>query len=198
MADAIPHSVIPPAPPRIDSGERDLLTRVRVGDPQAFATLVEQYLEQVTRVAYYIVGSRDAADDVAQIVFVQIWEQRAVLDPARPIKPYLLRAVRNRALDERKADAVRSRHRLQAIAEATAGTVAAVVPSPEGAVLSAATVQAAVARLSERRQLALRLRLEEQLTHAEIGHILDIAPAAAERLVARALQEVREILGVLD
>ena len=39
-------------------------------------------------------------------------------------------------------------------------------------------------------------RWKEQLTPAEIGHVLGISPVAAERLLFRALGELRKILRV--
>jgi len=96
--------------------------------------------------------------------------------------------VHNRALDERKAAAVRSRFRDAGIA----GT--SVEPSPEERILAKAVVWTAVDQLSERRRLAVRLRFTEQMTHTEIGQVLGISPLAARLLVTRALSELRTIL----
>jgi DNA-directed RNA polymerase specialized sigma subunit len=40
----------------------------------------------------------------------------------------------------------------------------------------------------------LRLRLEEELTHAEIADVLGVSPLAAQRLVARAIADLRQLL----
>ena len=173
--------------------ERALVGRLQAGDPDAFAAIVARYAERLTRFAFYIVGSHDAADDVVQQVWVQLWERRAIVEPDQ-LTPYLYRAVRNRALNEQSASAVRERFRANVQAEAATGTATAAVPSPEDAVLTIAVVQAAVDRLSDRRRLAIRLRLEEELTHAEIAEILGVSAVAAQRLVARAIADLREIL----
>ncbi len=174
--------------------ERALVARVREGDTNAFRVLVETHMDSITRFAFYIVHSRDVADDIAQNVFVGMWEYRTTLDPARPLKPYLFRAIRNRALNERKSNAVRERYRSDMQADAEAGSSRAFEPSPEGVILDTMAVQAALEQMSDRRQLVLRLRLEDELTHAEIAEVLELSYEAAKRLVARALAELQKIL----
>ncbi len=174
--------------------ERALVARLHEGDTTAFRVLVETYMDSVTRFAFYIVHSRDSADDIAQNVFVGMWEYRARLDPDRPLKPYLFRAIRNRALNERKSNAIRERYRSDVQADAEAGSLRAFEPSPEGVILDTMAVQAALEQLSDRRQLVLRLRLEDELTHAEIAEVLDLSYEAAKRLVARALADLQKIL----
>jgi RNA polymerase sigma factor (sigma-70 family) len=177
-----------------ESDEHALVTRVRDGDTAAFRVLVEKYLDAVTRFAFYIMRSHDAADDIAQAVFVSMWEHRESLDPRRSIRSWLFRAARNRALNERKAAEVRDRYRSDVQADVSAGSLAGFEPSPEEFILDTATVQNALAQLSERRRLTLRLRLEDELTHAEIADVLDVSYEAAKRLVARALADLQKIL----
>ena len=168
--------------------DRMLSAQLRDGNPDAFARVVVQYTDRLTRLAFYITGARDSADDVVQDVFVDLWERRDALR-VESLKSYLFRAVHNRALNDRKATAVRKRYQLTALAEAEAAA-----PSPEYRVLTQAAVQSAVDQLAERRQIAIRLRFEEQMTHAEIASILAISPLAARLLVARALADLREFL----
>ncbi len=59
----------------VPSGEDDvawesaLAARIREGDSHAFALLIEQYLDRLTRFAMAMVDSRDTAEDVVQYVF---------------------------------------------------------------------------------------------------------------------------------
>lgn len=183
----------PARPPDIPT-DAELVTQLRAGDPRALTALVEEYIDALVRFAYYLLGSEDAAKDVVQDVFVRIWEQPGALDPTRSIKRYLYAAVRNHAFDQRKHEAVRTRHREATLAAAAVDSSLLETPSRENVILSEATVQAAIGKLSERRQEAVRLRIQEQLTHAEIGQILGISTAAAERLVQRALDDLQKIL----
>lgn len=184
---------------RVDSNfeeEIALIARLREGDTEAFRALSKHYLNMLTRFAYYMSRSRDLADDIVQHVLIGVWENRVSLEPDRSLKSYLFRSIRNRALDERKAAMVRDRYKDGAYQDAVAGVIHAYTPSPESGILTTITVQNAIDQLSERRQLAVRLRLEEGMSHAEIAEVLQLTPENAKRLVARSITELRKILGV--
>jgi RNA polymerase sigma-70 factor (ECF subfamily) len=178
---------------RVQERERGWVEGVRRNDQAALASIMESYVASLIRFATHIIGSRDLAEDIVQYVFIRIWDRRATLDPERPLKPYLFRAVHNRALDERKASRVRALYRQQFVGDCVAGAVQPTVPSPEGEILTLAAIQSALEQLPERRRVALRLRLEE-FSHAEIGEIMGVSSVAAQSLVSRALADVRNIL----
>lgn len=180
-------------PQSVCDAERFLVARLRAGDSQAFTELITRYTNQLTRFAFYTVGSRDAADDIVQQMFVELWERRSTLAPDQ-LKPYLFRAVRYRALNERRSQGVRQRHRTDVEAAIASHDYPVTVQSSEEYVLTLAVVQAAVEVLPERRQLAIRLRLEEEMTYPEIAEVIGVTPMAAQRLVARAMAELRELL----
>lgn len=173
--------------------ERALVAQLCQGDARAFAAIMERYMARLILFAHRMVGTRDLAEDIVQNVFIQVWERRTTIDPARPIKSYLFRAVQNRALNERKAARVRDQYRQWVQEAAEAGIISGIIPSPEGDILTATAVWSAMAQLPERRRLALQLRLEE-LTHAEIGEVLGLSPLAAQSLVARAIASLRDRL----
>jgi RNA polymerase sigma-70 factor (ECF subfamily) len=53
------------------------------GDVSAFETLYRQYEKLVFRTAYLVTGSKEAAEDVLQEVFVSVWRFRNTYDPNR-------------------------------------------------------------------------------------------------------------------
>ncbi len=184
--------------PELTKDDQLLVRQISEGDVRAFTSLVTKYLFPVTRFAYNMVRSEDAAEDIAQNVFIQLWERRAGLGEIRSIKAYLFRIVKNIALNERKAFSVRKRHQAQVYADPRQGIVPGQWDREESLLLTTTTVQEAIHELPERRQLVLRLRLEDELSHAEIGEILGISPQAAQVLAGRALAELRKKLGVFD
>ncbi len=194
MADQIvtdphsdPYSELDPAT------ERTLVVGIQTGDSAAFLRLVTIFSNRLMRFAFHIVGSRDAAEDVVQQVFVQLWERHEAFNPYR-VKPYLFGAVRNRALKERRTESVRQRHRTAVQDEGASGMPFGSMPSPENRILTSAMIQTAIAKLPERRRLVVRLRLEEEMTNAEIAEVLGLSVVAAKRLVARAIVELRNAL----
>jgi RNA polymerase sigma-70 factor, ECF subfamily len=107
--------------PAIDVGaEVELLRRIGGGDRQSFAQLYDRFSSAVFSAAYRIVNNQQAAEDVLQEVFLQIWEKAALYDPARG-KPltWAITLTRNKAIDRLRA--TQRRGRLQESLERDAG-----------------------------------------------------------------------------
>src|SRR2546429_9244356 len=87
---------------------RDLVARIRAGDEAAFEAMFRAYYDPLCRHVAPYLGSRDAAEDAVQGLFVRIWEDRArwvVSD----LGHYLYTAVRRRAISQVRRIAVRRR-----------------------------------------------------------------------------------------
>jgi len=71
--------------------EARLIGRAFQGDETAWETLVRGHQEAVFRLAYLLLGDPDEAEDVAQEVFIRAHRSLGRFDPARPMRPWLLR-----------------------------------------------------------------------------------------------------------
>jgi RNA polymerase sigma factor (sigma-70 family) len=77
----------------------ELLERWQAGDVNAFEELFRQYERQVYRTAYLITGSKEAAEDVLQEVFVSVWKFRRTYDSGKgKISTWLHRVTVNECL----------------------------------------------------------------------------------------------------
>jgi len=61
----------------------DLIEKWQHGDVNAFEMLYRQYEKLVFRTAYLITGSKEAAEDALQEVFVSVWRSRHTYDPSK-------------------------------------------------------------------------------------------------------------------
>jgi RNA polymerase sigma-70 factor, ECF subfamily len=107
--------------PAIDvDAEIELLRRIGRGDRESFAQLYDRFSSAVFSAAYRIVNNQQAAEDVLQEVFLQVWEKAALYDPARG-KPltWAITLTRNKAIDRLRA--TQRRGRLQESLERDAG-----------------------------------------------------------------------------
>jgi RNA polymerase sigma-70 factor (ECF subfamily) len=75
------------------------LARLCHGDEEALRAIVHAHVAKLTAVAFALLDQEDLANDVVQDVFVALWEHRATLNVERSLQGYLVRAVRNRAVD---------------------------------------------------------------------------------------------------
>ena len=85
----------PPAP---DPVLAEWARGVRSGDLDAFEALFRHLHPMLTRLARQLADDA-AADDAVQEAFARLWERREHVDPARSVRAYLARAVRNRLLN---------------------------------------------------------------------------------------------------
>jgi hypothetical protein len=60
-----------------------LLRRVAQGDQQGFAELYDRFSGVLFSTALRVLNNQEAAEDVLQDVFLQIWEKAPLYDPSR-------------------------------------------------------------------------------------------------------------------
>src|SRR3989442_8342787 len=78
---------------------QDWVARIRAGDEAAFEAMFRTYYDRLCRYVAPYLGSRDAAEDAVQGVFVRIWEDRARW-AVSDLPHYLYAAVRRPAISQ--------------------------------------------------------------------------------------------------
>jgi RNA polymerase sigma-70 factor (ECF subfamily) len=79
--------------------DRDLVAQARQGDMLAFEALVARKTPAVIAISRRIVGDREDARDVAQMVFLRVWEQIERYDETYSFNTWLYRIATNLAID---------------------------------------------------------------------------------------------------
>ena len=95
----------------------ELWQRVRRNDPKALKSLFYHHFKTLSSVGQRISGDPDEGKDIAQIVFIQLWEKRHELKIDGDILPYLKRMAINEALAQKRT--AQRKHDLQTNIEAT-------------------------------------------------------------------------------
>jgi RNA polymerase sigma-70 factor, ECF subfamily len=150
--------------------EADLLARVAAGDEQALAALYDALSSLAFGLALRVVGNADTAEDVVQDAFLRIWHRAARYDPARgAARPWVLRVVRNVAIDRIRTGDARAR------AETRSQADVALAPVPEQPDETASrsersrTLKRALAELPAEQRRAIEIAYFEGLSHSEIA-----------------------------
>lgn len=81
--------------------------KIKDGDIREFEKLFVHYYEPLCRYANQIVKDMDAAEDLVQEFFYQLWKNRETLDVKVSLNAYLYQSVRNNALRYLEHQAVR-------------------------------------------------------------------------------------------
>ncbi len=170
--------------------EQDWLKKLKSGDKTAFRFIYDQYYKYLVVTAFNVLGDSDAARDLAQDVFVELWKKRETLLIAS-LKPYLRRAVVNKTLNYIKA------RRIDFNDPATMPEPASNTPSQDENLHAAdleKIIHVAIANLPERCRLVFTLCRLEKLSHKEIAAQLDISTKTVENQMTRALLLLRQSL----
>ena len=61
--------------------------------------IFREYYQGLVNFGVSIVGDRDSSEEMVQLVFVNLWENREKIDTGKPLKSYLFTSVRNRCLN---------------------------------------------------------------------------------------------------
>jgi RNA polymerase sigma-70 factor (sigma-E family) len=134
--------------------------------------------ERMTRVAFMMTGSDEAAEDIVQEAFVGLFARFDRLDD--PV-PYLRRSVVNGCLERgrRRSVAQRLDHLTATVSVAS---------------LEIDEMWSALKRLAPRRRAAVVLRYYADLPLAEIAQILGCKTGTVKSMLSRAMAELREVV----
>jgi len=173
----------------------DLVARIRRGDASAFELLFRTFNAPLCAFAYRYLRSRDGAEDAVHDVLARIWAQRERLDVRGNLRTYLYTAVRNEAVSQLRRQIVERRWRDRASSEPTGagpGNASNDAASQVERDELAAAVRRALDHLPERCRLALTLRLQRQMSYAEVADAMGISVKTVEIYIGRGIAALRE------
>lgn len=166
-----------------------VVRRVRAGDTDAFAILVDRHYARCLRLATHVLGSGDDADDAVQEAFLRAYRHLGRYEERERFGAWLVRIVVNEcrtALARRRRDAARWP------AWDAAGVVA---PAGDPDRLAREEELAhALARLSVEQREAIVLRFGDELSYDEMAAVTGTGVSALKMRVKRACARLRALL----
>jgi RNA polymerase sigma-70 factor, ECF subfamily len=79
--------------------DRELVRTIREGSSDAFEQLVRRKTSKVYALCYRVIGNSEDAKDIAQLVFIKLWENLEKYDSQFAFDTWLYRMVTNVAID---------------------------------------------------------------------------------------------------
>lgn len=169
-----------------DKSDNSLAFQAAAGDSEAFAELLERHYNRIYRVsARVLFGESELAADVAQDVCLKLKDNLANFRGDSQFTTWLYRIVVNTAYDALRNNSVRQR-----IERNYAESVALSHTDHNTESDDSAWLYKALSKLSDKLRSTVFLVLEEELTHAEAGKVLQIP----EKTVSWRMHEVRRQL----
>ena len=159
-------------------------------------TAVEQLTGPVFRLIHRIVRDRDEALDLTQDVLVRVLrEQPRLRDPER-LKPYVLRAGYNAALNARRNRSRRSRLHNE-IQRSTSDRYSSGSADPFESRETRKVIAQAMTNLSDKQREAVSLRFFGNLSTAETASAMKITEGSVKVHLARGLRNLQALLAPL-
>jgi len=184
-------------PPRDDD---DWMLLARSGRPGAFDELVRLHQARVLAVAYRYLGQRDAAKDVAQNTFVEIYRRLPDYRPQGRFRAYLHRVLLNQCRMAVRSRGIRRRlHERLGHEEEDGGGAGTTAALPDEEILARERqrqVERALLGLSEKLRAVVALHFSGELSHAEIADALGIKVGTVKSRLSAALVALRAELEV--
>jgi RNA polymerase sigma-70 factor (ECF subfamily) len=192
------------APTRDGAASRDaldiaLMQRIKTGDEAAFCELIVEYQGRVVGTVAKMLGGDADAEDIAQQVFIRVWNSAPRYEPTAKFTTWLFTIARNLVFNELRR---RNRHPASSLDiddDEGPHRIAAdtVTPTPDASMIDAelqVAIQKAIDALPESQRMAVVLRRYEELSYEEIAEILELTVPAVKSILFRARTELRERL----
>jgi RNA polymerase sigma-70 factor (ECF subfamily) len=166
---------------------------VREGDERAFRELVEATEDRVSGTIVKMLGGIEGAEDLAQKVYLRIWQARARYEPTAKFSTWMFSIVRRLVFNERRGRARRGAVFYEAAVEEPAREASGgVSPASEASAGELArAIDAALAELPEEQRMAMILRRYEEMAYEEIAAVLGTTVPAVKSLLFRARETLR-------
>ena len=177
--------------------EIDLLRRTGRGDRDSFEQLYDRYSGVLFSTAFRILNHQEAAEDLLQEVFVQIWEKAPLFDAKRG-KPltWLVTLTRNRAIDRLRSSQRRQKMSEEIEREAEIANHQTNKGDTEEVNSSEKShlIRSAVMQLSPDQRRAIELAFFSGLTQTEIAEKLKEPLGTVKARIRRGMMKLRDLL----
>jgi len=171
--------------------EKKLLEELSIGNEKAFDELFRLYFPRLKRFLISFIDSTEEAEDLAQDVFVKLWQNRHSLPLIKNLNAYLYRMAKNTVytyLENKIRTEIHTPN--QTIEIPTVETLEEMVFAKELEELIDLTIR----RMPPQRQTIFILSRKEGINNEEIAKRLNISKRTVETHISSALADLRKVL----
>jgi RNA polymerase sigma-70 factor (ECF subfamily) len=179
----------------------ELMARIAKGDNDAFEILVNRHQTSILNLIYRFIGDRTQAKDLAQEVFIRVWQAARSYKPEAKFTTWIYRIATNVCFNELKSARRRRWFQFHRSNEDNEGSIEETFPdgSPTAEDLllekeRSRQISDALQSLPDNQRMALVLRRYDDLSYEEIAGILNCSVSAVESLLVRAKRTLQEKL----
>lgn len=167
--------------------EQEIIKQLKTDDKTAMQLLFERHYQSVCNRIFKLIKDKATVEDIAQIIFIKIWEKRHKLQIQTSLGAYLHRMAFNETISYIR------KHKKHMHEEITV-QMSPSIDSSEQQLLDTELnkhITKAINKLPNRCRLIFQLSRFEELTYKEIAAKLDISIKTVENQMGKALKLMR-------
>ena len=173
-----------------------LIAAIAAGDRDAFSRFYDLTAPMAFGLIRRVLRDPEAAAEVLQEVFWQVWQDAPRYDPARGTpEAWLVMRAKTRAIDRLRSIRRRDRTFVAPVDESVAQRSPDQAPNPAVAAEDRGLIQTALAQLPEPQRRVIELAFFEGLTHSEIATRLGEPLGTVKTRARLGLDRLRGVLG---
>lgn len=174
-----------------DMTDDALLAALALDDKQAFRELTTRYLDKICRLAYRMLNNRQDAEDVAQEVFVSVWNNRKGWQSGTAtFSTWIYRVAVNRSIDFRRKRKVVNIELTEELVESNDVRADDMVSARQMQVMLLSCLK----ELPEKQMLAMLYFYYEEMEIHEICAKLDATEDSVRSLLKRGRASMKDIV----
>lgn len=169
--------------------EKSWLSALSLGDGKAFENIYNLYWERLYAVAYNRLRSQEAAEEILQDLFSDLWQRRASLHVKSSLCFYLQAALKYKILNYLNARSYRQAYSQEhpEYHQAPDNSTQEILDFEE----LYEKLVAGIEKLPEKCKLIFKMSREKQMSSKEIAEELSISPRTAETHIHNALKVLK-------
>jgi len=179
----------------------ELMARIARGDEDAFEILVNRHQTSILNLVYRFIGDRTQAKDLAQEVFMRVWQSAKSYEPKAKFTTWIYRITANLCFNELKSARRKKWFSFNWSDEdgehTFEETLSDNAPSAEDLLLEkerSRQISDALQSLPDNQRMALVLKRYDDLSYQEIAQVIGCSVSAVESLLVRAKRTLQEKL----
>lgn len=170
----------------------ELFARIEAGNADAFNTLFLRYYDRIYTVSLQVCKVEVTAKDIAQQVFLKLWEKRQSLSQIRNPEAWLFTVARNQVADLLRAQLLNDKY-IRYVQEFFREEEA----SPEELLIlrqQKELLEKSLQKLSLRQQEIYRMNREQGMTYGEIAEKLGISHDTVKEHISKSIEKIRRFI----
>jgi RNA polymerase sigma factor (sigma-70 family) len=175
--------------------EKSHWENIEVGDINAYSQVFIFYYKKLYNYGRKFTEDTSMIEDAIEDVFSMIWKDRQKLSAISSHKSYLFSSFRNNIFKKLK---LKRKTLLYSVyeEEEVEFSVESIIITRETDSTLKIRIEKAISNLTTRQREAIFLRFYEGLSYQEISVIMKISVKGTYKLLARALTDLKEVLGI--